>query len=89
MSKLDKVCEWVEKLQAQQTEQELKQKEIADLKVQIAAMSNSENTRPCPSTGVNMFGNLDIIQEGGMVDLLTKAQAAMVAVQTTKWQWDD
>ena len=82
--KIDRVVAWMEEQKAKQTERDQKQQQLAQLKEQILAMSKPENYRACMMSGVNLFANLETIQEGGAVNLAEKAQAAMLAAQNVQ-----
>ena len=88
--KLEKVYEWIQKMEEKQKEEESDKEKIRKLQAQIEEMAKSDNRRQCQMTGVSMFAGLDVLQGDGAtgVDLTAKAHATMLA-STTKRKRDE
>ena len=77
--RIDQLLSWMEETKAKEKEQATKQQQVTQLQAQLAAMAKGQNTSQCTSSGVNLYANLETIQETGGVDLAAKANAAAAA----------
>ena len=82
---MKKVLDWIDNQEKMKKEEEAQKDRIKGLQEQIAQMTKTDNQKLCPILGVNMFGGLEAIQgTGNEVDLVAKAQNAMMAAATAK-----
>ena len=82
---MKKVLDWIDNQEKMKKEEEAQKDRIRGLQEQITQMTKTDNQKLCPISGVNMFGGLEAIQgTGNDVDLVAKAQNAMMAAAAAK-----
>ena len=83
---LDKVLAWIAKQEEEKKRDEEMKDKIKGLQSQIEHMAKGDNRQVCPTTGVNMWANLEAIQGDGAtgINLAAKAQTAMLAATAEK-----
>ena len=87
--RLEKLMQWMEESKAKQEAEEQRKQQVTQMQQQLAAMAQGQNTTSCTASGVNIYANLDTIQDPGSANLAAKAQMATAAALTSKRTMED
>ena len=82
--RIETIFAWVEQAKAKEEAEKARQQQVSHMQGQLTAMANPDNTTACSTTGVNMFANLETINQPGGTDLVAKAQMVTAAASAPK-----